>query len=125
MTESNLGILERLKRITEDEQAINEQLGFEGHWRVYPFDNQTHASWLVVDDRVVYFNGIATPEDIEAFKECEGNYYSGLIVRGAKSYHNKEQGLTAFVLNTECDGNIFFTIFKDELRLDIDKDEIE
>lgn len=102
----SLTILERLQRIHEDEDAIYKQLGFIEDWRVYPFDNQTHVSWCQTGNTVQWFGGIATAEDIEYFKESGEAVFSAESIRGV--YTCPEQGLTAFVLNTGCAGNIFF-----------------
>jgi hypothetical protein len=105
-----MNIEETLLRIEADIKAIHEVFGFQENWRKYPLRNMT-LEWF-----------IATASAVCIFEAgCE--ITADMIAKGDKIYSSnilatyQAPGYTAFVVDTQCDGNIFFEVYRDELKI--------
>jgi len=104
-------IEETLARMSLDERDIHNFSGFKAKWREYPIDNCTTTQWILSGPRIYTFTeGIEiTPDVIKKGVD--------LFTVTSIGEHYRAGGYSAFVADTGADGNIFFSIYKDSLRI--------
>lgn len=108
-----------LQKYFEIEKEIFDYFEYKGSWTVYPLDDQTDVYW--------YCDGFTchwTFNLEDAYDEFE--YSSPLVSKGTESIFRKDD-YTMILIDTQCDGNKFATIFdnKKELTIENNKEILE
>lgn len=104
-------VQEILEQLVNAERALYDAFSYQPEWRAYPLDDKSDVPWILNRDKVLFFNPgtTVTAEMIE-----DGAHYSGDLHRPA---HMQADGHSAFIIDTQTDGNKFFTVFRDSLRI--------
>lgn len=106
-----MNIKQKLNKISELEAEIKEYFGCIDGWTVYPFDDKTDFYWFNDDNQVHFAENkndfVIYDNDIEAT-------YSSVILKG-KVY--RKEDFTMICLDTECDNNVFLTIFDNKKEI--------
>ena len=117
-----LNIGKHLEKISLLESQIYKTFSYNGDWRVYPINNCLDYYWIS-DKNKVYFvdvfeninekllsNKDFSLNQLTEFVIDEELYtYSELIIK--ELGNSKCNRYTAFIIDTQCDGNKFFSIF--------------
>lgn len=123
-----IDVVKNLNEINKLEQEIYQSFDYQINWRVYPLDNNCDSIWLSTrnniywhldeesflkaindldKDYILSLNELDLMEFID--DECLFNYSNILVKDVGKSKCGK---YTAFIADTQCDHNIFFSIFE-------------
>lgn len=96
-------------------EALYNYFGYQPGWQVFPIDDCTRYFWLIDDEQVRFW------DTKEAFETDDENHeYSGVIL----VKHDESKGIypgaeyTAILMDTQTDGNKFFSIWDNAKRLE-------
>jgi hypothetical protein len=109
-----VSIAEAIDAYSTAELAIFRAFGFKGAWRYYPIDDMRNMHWFATSRRVTW----AVRPVGEAVDSDE--YHCVAEVRHGPFHVD---GLTAFAVDTQCDGNVFFMIFDDAKCCELTQDQ--
>jgi hypothetical protein len=101
-----------LAQITSAEKALYNAFSYEEEWTVYPLDDKSGCPWILLRHKVLFLSDSEKTFTRELIED--GGNYSSVRYRPA---HMKADGHSAFILDTQTDGNKFFTVFQDKLRV--------
>lgn len=123
-----IDIVKNLNEINKLEQEIYQSFSYEGDWRVYPIDNKSNyiwfsdkynVYWLSSEEELIetisnlddkdFVHSLNEEDLINYFIDNEIFCYSNVIVKNLGV--SKCGKYTAFISDTQCDGNVFFSIF--------------
>lgn len=110
-------LLQLLKDYKDLEKEIYNYFSFEENWRVYPIEDSTQSEWSLTYSEIVYSNNLR-----EDYKN-EANYFGGALYSANSIY--RTELYTGIIIDTECDGNIFFMIFDNAKEIkDLENDSV-
>jgi hypothetical protein len=95
------------------EEALYQYFDIPQEWKVYPIEDDREYIWSVDEGQtqVIYAESKAAIR--------KGDYYGGEIRK--KRVIVKEK-YTAILMDTNCDGNVFYAIFDNSKRQEHDED---
>lgn len=103
-----MNIKNLLNRYQEIEQQIYNYFGYKEDWSKFCIDDCTEYFWYFGKCEDVFYCNARNKEEAKKIILIGIESYSCRIIN---NHIYKKNDLTLMLLNTECDGNIFLSIF--------------
>lgn len=104
-----------LNKYQEIEQQIYDYFDYEEEWSKFCIENCTEYFWYLGKCEYVFYCNAKNKEEAKEIILIGVESYSSRIINNSIY---KKNDLTLILLDTECDGNVFLSIFDNSKKIE-------